>query len=309
MNGIDPFLLREAFGSFMTGVTVVTTLDTNGKPLGFTANSFSSVSLDPPLLLVCPSRSLSSFSVFEKCERFAVNVLAEGQEFVSNTFAGFKGDRFTQVDWRPDRDGCPLLDGAAAQFSCRTARVVPAGDHVILIGEIDGFSRTDRRGLGFAAGQYFSLGLERDADGIPQNTGRAFAGVIIEYDHQVLLDIHAQGLCTPQLLLDSPARVRATLVDWLVGKGFELTLGNTYSIFDDFASGDHFTYFRTEATDAMERELGRYFPIAELPGLDFVSAAHASMLERFALEHKSQSFGLYIGDEREGETLSYSERI
>lgn len=308
MTDIDPFALRRAFGSFMSGVTVVTTRTAQGTPLGFTANSFSSVSMDPPMLLVCPSRSMSSFQAFEACEHFAVNILAEGQEHVSNTFASFKGDRFAEVDWQRDQHNCPLLTGTAANFSCRTVRVVPAGDHVVLLGEIDRFAQSDLRGLGFAAGQYFSLGLERDAHDIPSIKGQSFGGVIIEHEGQVLLNDHGTGLCPPQLRLDNSARIRVTLAEWLQDKGLGLTLGNTYSIFDNVQSGDHFTYFRATASDANDHGLGRYYPITQLPNIEFVSSAHASMFKRFALEHQTQSFGLYLGDESEGKLLNYNER-
>jgi len=97
MTTLDPRALRNAFGSFMTGVTVITSRDASGAPVGFTANSFTSVSLDPPLLLVCPGKFLSSYDAFTNCSHFAVNVLAEGQEEVSNTFAGYKGDRFAKA--------------------------------------------------------------------------------------------------------------------------------------------------------------------------------------------------------------------
>jgi len=85
--------LRRAVGSFITGVTVVTTIDSNLNPVGFTANSFTSVSMDPPLLLVCPGRHLTTYSAFESSEHFAVSVLSEEQEAVSNRFASGSHDR------------------------------------------------------------------------------------------------------------------------------------------------------------------------------------------------------------------------
>ena len=111
MTAQDQRALRDAFGSFITGVTVITTVDGSGQPVGFTANSFSSVSLDPPLLLVCPGRFLTSFPLFEACSFFAVSVLAEGQEDVANIFASFRGDRFAKAAWHPDRHGVPLIEG------------------------------------------------------------------------------------------------------------------------------------------------------------------------------------------------------
>ena len=105
----DPRALRDAFGSFMTGVTVVTCKDATGAPAGFTANSFSSVSLDPPLLLVCPGKALSSYASFAGCTRFAVNILAADQKDVANTFASHKGNRFSCVRHHEDAFGNGLI--------------------------------------------------------------------------------------------------------------------------------------------------------------------------------------------------------
>jgi len=131
--------LRQAFSSFMTGVTVVTARAPDNTPVGFTANSFTSVSLDPPLLLVCPGRHLSSFGVFDTTEHFAVNVLAHTQEAICTLFAGRNENRFSAVHWRPDDQQSPLIDGCSASFSCRTYQRVDAGDHLVLIGQITGF--------------------------------------------------------------------------------------------------------------------------------------------------------------------------
>lgn len=308
MNTIDPKALREAFGSFMTGVTVVTTRDADGRPIGFTANSFASVSLAPPLLLVCPARALNSFAVFETCEYFTINVLAEGQEAVSNTFAGFQGDRFAQVEWNRDLHDCPRLADTAAYFSCRTHRVEPAGDHIILIGEIVDFACSGLRGLGFVSGQYFSLGLEHDAETAVTTGGRLFAGAIVEYADRVLLCESPNGLRPPQVQLERPFGSRAALMRWFDERELSVTLGNTYSIFEDSESGDHYTYFRADTADAATKGLGRYYPIEELPELQFASPVQASMLGRFAVEHRTQAFGLYLGNEREGDLLTYSER-
>jgi len=170
MTTLNPTVLREAFGQFPTGVTVVTAVADAGTPVGFTANSFSSVSLDPPLLLVCPGRSMSCFSVFETCQHFAVNVLAEGQQDISNKFAKHQGERFNEIPWRQDATGMPLIDGAAVQFSCTTYKVVDAGDHIILIGGIDTVVSSDRPGLVFVSGGYLSLAQERETTQAPDNS-------------------------------------------------------------------------------------------------------------------------------------------
>lgn len=309
MTAVDPLELRKAFGSYLTGVTVVTARGTDGGPVGFTANSFSSVSLNPPMLLVCPSRSLSSFEHFEQCRHFAVNILAEGQQDISNTFAAFKGDRFGRVDWHQDANGCPLFAGTTAHFSCRTARVVPAGDHVVLLGEVVDFHHSGSRGLGYMAGQYFSLGLERRAaDAVSGPAGRARAGAIVEFDGGILLQDTPDGLCPPQHQPGGFAQARSALAQWLSDQGLRVELGNAYSIFDDLSTDTRHVFFLARAANAETCSLGRYIPITELPGRRYVTGAHASMLQRFALEHQTRSFGLYLGDENAGDLLNYSER-
>ena len=158
MTVIDQSSLRAAFGAYVTGVTVVTARDAQGSPVGFTANSLTSVSLDPPLLLVCPGQFLSSFEVFSTCSHFAVSVLAADQQEVLDVFARFKGDRFARVRHSYDLHDVPVIDGAAAQFSCVTAKIIPAGDHVVLMGEVRDAARNDAAGLGYADGAYFQLG-------------------------------------------------------------------------------------------------------------------------------------------------------
>ena len=102
--------LRDAFGAFMTGVTIVTTASDDGKPLGFTANSFSSVSLDPALLLVSIAKTSSNYQTFSTAGHFAINILAEGQKDLSNTFARPSDDRFANVNWHLSANRNPLID-------------------------------------------------------------------------------------------------------------------------------------------------------------------------------------------------------
>lgn len=297
MNGspIDPRALRNAFGAYPTGVTVVTTMADAGIPVGFTANSFSSVSLDPPMLLVCPAKTLASFAVFEGCARFAVNVLAEGQEEVANVFAGFKGDRFAQVAWRPDAAGMPTIDGTAASFSCRTASVVPAGDHVILLGTVEAFSHGGARGLGYAAGRYFSLGLERAAAEAPQKGRLSYAGAIVLAGDAVLLMPDGDGWAPPQIRLDPGVSPRTALADRFAELGIDVALGNTYSIYDG-RQGEHFTFFLARAAEGAACGTGRFVPLDELSDTAVASPAERAMLDRFVRETRAQAYGFYVGD-------------
>lgn len=305
MTALDPRALRTAFGRFMTGVTVVTTCAPDGTPHGFTANSFSSVSLDPPLLLVCPGKFLSSFQVFADCTHFAVSILAEGQKDISNTFAGFKGDRFAQVRHGPDRNGVPLIDGAVAQFSCTTWQSLPAGDHQVLIGRVTEFNQTDAPGLGYVGGRYFGLGLERAA--MDQSDSQSICGVIIAQGDCVLLERTPHGYRPPQATVTDRGRVRRDLQDALLAQGLPVDLGPAYSVYDDADSRNHHTYFLASSTAAPGEGI-EAVPVTSLKTLTYTTPAIAEMMTRYALECRTRGFGLYIGDATRGDVHSLTER-
>ena len=135
-TGSDPRTLRDALGSFATGVTVVTCFDEQGEPFGLTANSFTSVSLDPPLLLVCVHKHANCATALTGAEHFAVNVLQTGQQPASIRFSTRHDDRFGPNDWSPGELGAPVLTESMAVFECRSHAVHEGGDHHILVGEV-----------------------------------------------------------------------------------------------------------------------------------------------------------------------------
>ena len=301
MSLIDPRELRSAFGAFITGVTVVTTRDSGGLPVGFTANSFSSVSLDPPLLLVCPGRFLSSFEVFSNCSHFSISVLAEGQEQVSNIFAGFKGDRFARISHEADANGVPVIAGAAASFSCATEQVIPAGDHCILIGRVTGFSHSAKRGLGYSGGHYFSLGMERAAAEEPGQ--RQIAGVIVEFEGDVLLSKTGGNYRPIQIELDGSVPIRTALADHLSASGLNVTLGRVYSIFSERNGGRRHCYLLASAKRGGFPGCERV-PASRLRELNYESPALRDMMTRYGLETQTGNFSLYIGDDQQGDIHS-----
>ena len=134
--GSDARTFRDALGCFATGVTVVTAIDAAGQPIGLTANSFTSVSLDPPLLLVCIANNAGSAAVLREAEHFAVNVLQIGQQPTSNRFAGKGEDRFAATGWEIGEFGTPVLSGSLSSFECAREAVHPGGDHFILVGRV-----------------------------------------------------------------------------------------------------------------------------------------------------------------------------
>jgi len=144
---------RTCLGRFATGVTVVTCQGARG-PCGITANSFSSVSLEPPLILWNIAKVSNSLRAFLDAEHFAVNVLAEDQQSVSQHFAQSDHTRFNSVEYAVSKRGVPLLPGTAACFECRTHQVHECGDHYIIIGEVHDFRFGDARPLLFYGGAY-----------------------------------------------------------------------------------------------------------------------------------------------------------
>ncbi len=309
MSDINPKELRSAFGTFMTGVTVVTTkssdvenlVDENSEGnIGFTANSFTSVSLDPPLLSVCLAKSMSCCSVFENCSHFAINILAEAQEDISNLFASYKGDRFAKVDWNPDEDGSPIIEGVTTSFSCSNYQQIDAGDHMILIGKINQFSSTGHEGLGYSNQGYFSLGLERGA--VPPKSMNAFkVGVIIESEGGVLLQKSDSGLQLPSIEVGSRTGALGAISKFIEAKQIDVEFGPVYSIFDNQKTGDYSVYFLANSASQQTTSLGEFYPVESLTELSMASQSLKVMLDRYSLETKVGVFGLYLGDEDDGD--------
>lgn len=141
-------------GRFVTGVTVVTTLTAQGLPVGLTANSFSSVSLDPPLVLFSLQARAPSLAAFTEAGWFAVNVLGSHQHHFSRQFATPSPNKFHGIPHSPGLGGCPLLAGSLARFECGLENRMPAGDHVIFVGRVLRVTHRDGEPLVFAGGRY-----------------------------------------------------------------------------------------------------------------------------------------------------------
>ncbi len=151
---IEKRSLRDVFGTFVTGVAVITTIDLNGKIHGCTANSFSSVSLEPPLVLWSQAKAARSYDAFADGPRFAVNILSDGQREVSDRFASDASNKFSGVEWSPGNGGVPILKGVCAHIECRKVANYPGGDHSIFLGEVEAVLKSGLRPLVFAAGRY-----------------------------------------------------------------------------------------------------------------------------------------------------------
>jgi 3-hydroxy-9,10-secoandrosta-1,3,5(10)-triene-9,17-dione monooxygenase reductase component len=153
-----PQQLRAALGRFATGVTIVTCRDAQGAAVGLTANSFSGVSLEPPLVLWSLRRASPSLPVFAAARHFNVNVLAEAQVDLSRRFASAVTNRFAEGVWTDGCTGVPMLAGCAAVFECETVASHPIGDHVLFIGRVLNASESALPPLLFQSGRYHMLG-------------------------------------------------------------------------------------------------------------------------------------------------------
>jgi len=171
---LDCQAFRAALGSFATGVTVITARAADGTPVGLTANSFNSVSLDPPMVLWSLAKKSLSLPVFCASSHWAVHVLAADQEALSGRFGRSGEDKFAGLDIESGTAGVPLLQGCAARFQCRGSFQHEGGDHVIFVGEVVSFDRTDRAPLVFHAGRY-ALAAQRDP-AMPQPRSARVAG-------------------------------------------------------------------------------------------------------------------------------------
>ena len=148
--------LRDAMGSFATGVTIVTTMTDRG-PLGMTVSSFASVSLDPPLVLWSPARKSARFPAFEAASHFAVHILSEDQKNLAELFAKTGIEAFDDLDYTLGMGDVPLLEGCAARFECSHSAGHDGGDHLIMVGEVLRIQACDNPSLVFYRGQFGAI--------------------------------------------------------------------------------------------------------------------------------------------------------
>jgi flavin reductase (DIM6/NTAB) family NADH-FMN oxidoreductase RutF len=152
-SGLDQARFREVLGHFATGVTIVTALE-EGVPVGFSCQSFSALSLDPPMVVLAPARSSTSWPRIRQAGAFCVNILGEHQEAVCRAFAVSGGDKFGGVGWSPGITGAPVIDGSLAVVECELGDIFDGGDHEIVIGRVVALEVSDGGPLLFYRGGF-----------------------------------------------------------------------------------------------------------------------------------------------------------
>lgn len=288
--------LRDAFGSFMTGVTVVTTCKDDGTPLGFTANSFSSVSLDPALLLVSIAKTSSNYNNFANASHFAINILAEEQKDISNTFARPSDDRFANLAWTMSASHNPVIDQVSAWFDCTTYQVVDAGDHAILIGKVEDFGSAGFAGLGYYRGAYFTP-AKSSTDVI--SSMKVMMMALIGHENQILLEqTQDQKWTLPHLMVEKDGAEKA-LEKIFAAYQPEASPSFIYSVYDDVTTQQQYIAFLCN-TPIAHATKGQFVDLNDLEQLTFVDSALESMLMRYRKENHLKTYGVYYGNQISG---------
>ncbi len=292
--------LRSAFGTFLTGITVVTTRQGDGIPRGFTANSFTSVSLDPPMLLVCVDKQAESLDVFLESPGFGISILAENQIDLSVLFASKQPEKFEIAEWTDSPSGYPILEGACAWFDCEQCNQVDSGDHVVLFGKILNFGYNSKYGLGYIRGGYMTPGLEYSAGRAYGSDSPVVVGAIVEHDGKILLydDPKNADVYLPASGLDGNSGSLQQLQSSLIDQGIWIVIDSLFAVYENEDHASQSIYYRASTRKVERLELFR--PIDQIPWDGISSPALKSMLNRYIEESSRKRFGIYFGSDRNG---------
>jgi flavin reductase (DIM6/NTAB) family NADH-FMN oxidoreductase RutF len=301
--------LRLALGSFPTGVTVVTCLDSNNKPLGFTANSFTSVSLDPQLISICIDKGSFNIDSFSKVRHFAVSVLSEEQQSISTTFATPNEDRFKNINWESSNTGSPIISGAVAWFDCNTEQVINAGDHLILIGKVVAFDSSPKTPLMYLRGNYVNLGLEQKMLLAMENKNTTIiVGAIIEWRKKVLL---LQDKSNGLLYFPSDSRLghmddKNSLLGRLKNLNISINEHYLFSVFENTEEKASLIYYRAQLKEESKALEEDFYDFDSIPFDKLTDEASRIMLKRYIKERELNAFGIFVGKESEGKVEALS---
>jgi len=293
----DTLAYRRALGSFPTGVTVIATRQADGAPRGFTANSFTSVSLNPPLVLFCLAKSAASHDVFLAAKSFSINILAAEQRNISALFATQSPDKFKAVAWRAGQTGSPILEGVAAWLDCERHALCDGGDHTVLLGRVVDFAATGAPPLVYCRGGYVPLSLTEET---AMPGGRApRVGAILEHGGGLLFLETADGLMLPQGDSLGPSENRQSLAGMLAARGVRAAFDFVFAVFE--ARGGGLSVFhRGEVISMGEGQGLRVIPMDQIPYDRIGDDAVRKMLARYVAERRDMIFGIYAGDDEQG---------
>ncbi len=291
---------RDVLGTFLTGVTVVTIFDDERRPRGLTANSFTSVSLDPPLILVCIAKGAGCYSILRGAERFGVNILGDWQTNISAAFASNSPHKFDGVEIDVMADGPPLIRNCLSVLDCARHDAFDAGDHVIVVGRVVGFASNSGSPLGYYRGRYMALG--EGAKALEQHGGDAIVvGSIVDDGGRILLSRlpQSQHWSIPTVPLRAGQYHRQVLPELLKRLGVRGDISLLFSVFQDKGDPHTTMVFRGDATDTAAESILpdgttlRLFSEAEEPWKFVAGTSLPDVLKRYFRERAAARFGIY----------------
>ncbi|MFK8017181.1 MAG: flavin reductase family protein [Gammaproteobacteria bacterium] len=299
----DQRALRNTLGAFATGVTVVTTTDEAQAPWGFTANSFTSVSLDPPLILFCLAKNAGSLATFQNASHYAINILADDQRDTSTLFASGDRNKFDLVSWDSAKSGSPVLEGVAAWLDCAAHQTVDGGDHLIFIGRITDFWSRNVAPLGYCRGAYVPLALDHRMFQATQAGNNLSVSVIVEHDWSVLLreDPKTGELSLPTAPNLGDEKTPGSLLQQLAQRGIHQPALFVFSISDE--GDEQRVIYRTEIVAPPTFDGADDLAFHNVDKIDWERIGDEAIrrtLVRYARERAEDSFGVVVGDERSG---------
>lgn len=304
---LDVARYRQALGSFLTGVTVVTTVDREGRDRGLTANSFTSVSLNPPLVLFCVDKRAGSFECFASGVGYVVHILGSEQQELAKTFASKSPTKFEGIDLGRSTTGAAIIVGVHATLDCSVETVVEAGDHAVVIGRVNAFSVEEKRPLGFYQGKMQSFHAEEELAALARTSGSALnvlwlietgAGAVILAEDSGRLRLPESSVPTGDLHSAALSEVASKTLGCRVGIDF------LYSVYG--AAGDSLTLVyrgRAEPSDDTVILLPEGFvqEDADSAATLLNDATQSAVLERYVNERGDTNFGIYAGSADLGE--------
>ena len=299
----DNLEYRKTLGKFVTGVTIITTCEKDGTPRGFTANSFTSVSLEPPLILICIGDFNEGLELFKNSEYFAVNILKESQVDISNLFAQPLKNKFEEIEWSNSKFGVPIIKGALAWLECKNFDQKRSGDHLILIGNVKNFHNEGGYPLAYYNGNYISFNNETSLVNAMEKDSKTIIGAIIEKNNSILFfdDRKNNILKLPVIGENGEPSNTTKLVSKYSNIGLKMSLDFVYSVYEDKRLDAVCIYYRSKGYETIPKGY-KYVKFNDINWEKIKDKALVIMLKRYIEEANQGDFAVYMGNETTGLT-------
>ena len=299
----DNLEYRKTLGKFVTGVTIITTCEKDGTPRGFTANSFTSVSLEPPLILICIGDFNEGLGLFKNSEYFAVNILKESQVDISNLFAQPLKNKFEEIKWSNSKFGVPIIKGALAWLECKNFDQKRSGDHLILIGNVKNFHNEGGYPLAYYNGNYISFNNETSLVNAMEKDSKTIIGAIIEKNNSILFfdDSKNNILKLPVIGENGEPSNTTKLVNKYSNIGLKMRLDFVYSVYEDKRLDAVCIYYRSKGYETIPKGY-KYVKFNDINWEKIKDKALVIMLKRYIEEANQGDFAVYMGNETTGLT-------